>query len=123
MNDPRGLAPAGWHIPSDAEWATLITCLGEKFVAGGRMKYPGTSFWAEPNTAATNVSGFAGLPGSLRMSDGGFLNNGQTGYWWSSTERNSGEAWDRFLNHSSANAGRINGYSKKGGFPVRCIRD
>src|ERR1035437_2945754 len=35
VNDPRGLAPTGWHVPSDAEWTTLSTCLGGAFVAGG----------------------------------------------------------------------------------------
>ena len=28
VNDPRGLAPSGWHIPSQAEWVTLQNCLG-----------------------------------------------------------------------------------------------
>ena len=66
VHDPRGLAPEGWHIPSDAEWATLETCLGGSSVAGGKMKETGTTHWTAPNTDATNSSGFAGLPGGFR---------------------------------------------------------
>src|SRR5450759_3473794 len=67
VNDPRGLPPTGWHVPSDAEWNTLITCLGgDPFVAGGAMKETGTTHWQSPNTDATNSSGFTGLPGGLR---------------------------------------------------------
>lgn len=37
VNDPRGLAPEGWHIPTDAEWTTLTAYLEE---AGGNVKKP-----------------------------------------------------------------------------------
>jgi uncharacterized protein (TIGR02145 family) len=124
VNDPRGLAPQGWHIPSDAEWTLLTDCLGSKTMAGGRMKFPGTSFWSAPNTAATNISGFSGLPGGMRGSSGGlFSANGQIGYWWTSSSRNSSEAWDRFLRSDSPQAGKLDGYFKKGGFSVRCVKN
>ncbi|MBL0014028.1 MAG: fibrobacter succinogenes major paralogous domain-containing protein [Flavobacterium sp.] len=42
VNDSRGLAPEGWHIPSDAEWTTLVSFLGFPDVAGGKMKTTGT---------------------------------------------------------------------------------
>src|SRR6266487_1634854 len=62
VNDPRGLAPAGWHVPTDAEFTTLVeTCLGGWQVAGGKMKEIGTTHWASPNEGATNSSGFTGL--------------------------------------------------------------
>ena len=38
VNDPRGLAPAGWHVASDAEWTELTNCLGGESEAGGKMK-------------------------------------------------------------------------------------
>ena len=38
VNDPRGLAPSGYHIPSDAEWTKLTDFLGGKTVAGDKMK-------------------------------------------------------------------------------------
>ena len=58
VNDARGFAPQGWHIPSEAEYRTLETTLGSPFVAaGGAMK--STTGWNAPNTGATNSSGFA----------------------------------------------------------------
>ena len=43
VNDARGLAPAGWHIPTDGEWTVLSTYLGGEDVAGKKMK--STSGW------------------------------------------------------------------------------
>jgi uncharacterized protein (TIGR02145 family) len=85
VNDIRGLAPAGWHVPTDAEWTTLTTFLGGVSVAGGKMKTTGTKSWKTPNTAATNSSGFSGLPGGYCSNAGTFFNVDYFGYWWSST--------------------------------------
>ena len=122
VNDPRGLAPQGWHIPTDAEWTTLGTLLGGDAVAGGKMKTTGTTRWTTPNTSATNESGFAGLPGGLRFSNGSFDIVGSFGYWWSATELSSTHAWYRLLN---SNVGILyrNDFNKKSGFSVRCLRD
>ena len=38
VNDPRGLAPAGWHVPSDAEWTLLTAALGGSVTAGDKLK-------------------------------------------------------------------------------------
>jgi len=122
VNDTRGLAPQGWHIPTDAEWTTLKTALGGEQVAGGKMKTTGTTRWNTPNTGATNESGFAGLPGGVRGYDGTFDNIGSGGYWWSSAESSPSSAWFRYLYYSYGNGGRY--YASKGyGFSVRCLRD
>ena len=76
VNDPRGLAPAGWHVPSDSEWTTLTDCLGGVSIAGGEMKATGametgTGLWFAPNVGANNSSGFTGLPGGGRGMTGG----------------------------------------------------
>ena len=89
VNDPRGLAPTGWHVPSDAEWDTLSTYLGKN--AGGKLKdtgtiEAGTGLWYAPNTGATNKTGFTGLPGGLRNSNGTFFSIGNLAYWWSSSQ-------------------------------------
>jgi uncharacterized protein (TIGR02145 family) len=123
VNDPRGLAPAGWHVPSDAEWTTLSTCLGGDLIAGGPMKEIGTTHWTPPNTGATNSSGFTGLPGGLRTNDGTFYGVGNFGFWWSSTENsNTSNAWARFLACFNGPIARSNP-PKQGGFSVRCLRD
>jgi len=123
VNDPKGLAPQGWHIPSDAEWTTLVNTLGGELVAGGKMKEPGTVNWTAPNEGADNSSGFAVLPGGNRTNNNGtFLNVGNNGSWWSATEFNSSNAWSRGLTYSFGGVGR-GANNKRGGFSVRCLRD
>jgi uncharacterized protein (TIGR02145 family) len=122
VNDPRGLAPTGWHVPSDAEWTTLITCLGGDAVAGGAMKETGTTHWTSPNTGATNSSGFTGLPGGGRNNDGTFGLVVNAGYWWSSSENDTPDAWARYLYYNDGDIDRTN-YNKPYGFSVRCLRD
>jgi uncharacterized protein (TIGR02145 family) len=123
VNDPRGLAPEGWKIPSDEEWSRLADFLGGKSVAGTKMK--STDFWADyegKSGNGTNESGFSGLPGGTRGDDGTFGYVGKYGYWWSSTEYNPGDAWLRFLNYNYGYVFRFS-YIKRLGFSVRCLRD
>ena len=127
VNDPRGLAPTGWHVPIDAEWTTLITCLGGDAVAGSAMKETGTTHWTSPNTGATNSSGFTGLPGGGRNFNSTFSNVGNSGIWWSSTGINTTYAWYSFLYYFNGSIIRTNynmtNYNKQDGFSVRCLRD
>lgn len=81
------LAPVGWHVPTSAEWTTLITYLGGENVAGGKLKKTGTKHWLSPNTGASNEYGFTALSGGDRLSNGDFMdNNGGWCFWWSTTE-------------------------------------
>ena len=122
VNDPRGLAPQGWHIPTDAEWSTLGTLLGGNAAAGGKMKSTGITRWNSPNTSATNESGFAGLPGGFRETTGSFELIGSENYWWSATEFDSYDAWWRGQHYFFSNLSRRNS-NKKYGYSVRCVRD
>jgi uncharacterized protein (TIGR02145 family) len=152
VNDPRGLAPAGCHIPSADEWTTLGDQLGSD--PGKKMKSTsGWNSWDEDLTCqnckvasaeykkicsvckgtgkngkkthsgnGTNSSGFSGLPGGARYYIGSFGDVGSGGYWWSSTEDGTGLAYSRSLLHFYDNLYR-NGYPKEKGLSVRCLRD
>ena len=130
VDDSRGLCPTGWHVPTDGEWTELTNHLGGELVAGGQMKTTGTlsdgtGLWTAPNVAATNSSGFSGLPGGGRLGIGGvFLTQGNTGYWWSSSEDSAFPvaAWFRQLSCCIGNASRLN-TGKQDGFSVRCLKD
>jgi uncharacterized protein (TIGR02145 family) len=121
VNDPRGLAPQGWHIPSDDEWTALETTLEGASVAGGKMKEAGTLNWTSPNTG-NNSSGFAGLPGGYRFTNGSFSSVGNNGLWWSATAVSPAGAWFRYLDYYFGIIFRLN-YNKLYGFSVRCLRD
>ena len=111
----RNIAPEGWHVPTDAEWTTLIDYLGGSSVAGGKMK-------DNINWNGTNESGFTALPGGYRSSNGSYDTMGYYSYFWSSTEANSTSAWARALYYGNSDAYRdiIN---ERHGFSVRCVRD
>ena len=123
VNDPRGLAPKGFHVPSDSEWIQLTEYLGGEDIAGQKMK--ATSGWkAHINNFSNgnNISGFTGLPGGYRYLEGTFLYLGSFGYWWSSTQDNDANAWYRDQSYNKSNASRdVN--SKRDGLSVRCIKD
>jgi uncharacterized protein (TIGR02145 family) len=121
VNDPRGLAPTGYHIPTDAEWTTLETTLGGSAVAGGELKEAGTSHWNSPNTGATNSSGWTGLPGGIR-NNLLFTTINRTGTFWSSTEFDSLNAFRFSMNYQNTNVGQGTNL-KVSGYSVRAIKN
>ena len=121
--DGRNIAPAGWHVPSDAEWTTLTDFLGGQIGAGGKLKQTGTIYWPDPN-ASTNSSGFTALPGGYRdYGDGTFNGIVNSGYFWSNTAVGPGDAWYRTLYYTDANVGRYYRSVKPRGMSVRCVKD
>jgi uncharacterized protein (TIGR02145 family) len=117
--DPRGLAPSGWHIPTDNEWTRYINSIGGKEVAGKKMK---CSHGWNDRCHGDNSSGFSGMPGGFRAYNGKFLNLGDFGYWWSSTEYNSFSSWYRIL-YCSYDFIYRDFYFKGYGMSVRCLMD
>jgi uncharacterized protein (TIGR02145 family) len=120
VNDPKGLCPSGWHVPTDAEWTTLSTCLGGELVAGEKMKVTGTSLWTV-NDDANNCTDFSGLPGGFRRNDGLFYFKGANAYFWSSTSnKNRALAGTTKELRASNDA---NSYQPNVGLSVRCIKN
>jgi len=118
----QGICPAGWHLPTDAEWSTLTTFLGGVSVAGGKMKETGTTHWASPNTGATNSSGLTALPGGHRNSIGSFNDLTYYAFFWSSSQYDATTAWGRLLYHNYADVYR-NDYNITYGLSGRCLKD
>ncbi len=126
VNDSRKIAPVGWHIPSKEEWTTLINYLGGESVAGGKMKETGTTYWLNPNTDASNSSGFNALPGGYRQRGTGiFLYKGSNCFFRTSNEEfESGydSSWHIML--LNQNSTITHSFAEKTyGFSVRCIKD
>lgn len=123
VNDPRGIAPTGYHVATDPEWTVLTGYLGGLTIAGGKLKETGLCHWATPNTGATNTSVFTGLPGGYRYGNSGnYALIGFNGGWWSSTEYNAFDAWYHALFYNGGNAGRGLNF-KKNGLSLRFIKD
>lgn len=117
VNDPRGLAPSGWAIPTDEDWAKLTYFLGGLDIAGDKIK--STSEW-QGGYNGTNETGFNGFPSGYRVENGAFMNLGNNAVWWSSTESNTLNAYDYYLGQR----GRLekSGSPKQRGSSVRCLR-
>lgn len=133
--DSRIIAPEGWHVPTDDEWKELEMYLGmSRTMAnniitrgteeGGKLKETGTIHWSNPNTGATNESGFSALPGGSRRDDGSFIDLGNFAFFWSASYSfyNYDLAMLRALScyHSAVYR---NNFPKDFGFSVRCVRD
>ena len=132
VNDTRGLAPQGWHIPTSDEYFNLAYyCLGGIPIAGGKMKSPGTiqsgtGLWESPNSGATNETGFSGLPGGLR--DGGvypysFKYIGRLARFWTSTPNEPNQAYNWSYTYNDIAGFLTASTTKDMGISVRCIKD
>jgi uncharacterized protein (TIGR02145 family) len=122
VTDIRNICPAGWHIPSEAEWDTLTGFLGGMEIAGSKLKANDTIFWKSPNAKATNESGFNAVSGGQRYTEGNYLFLGIRCNWWSSDPNDSKNAWTRILRYDYDKVYRYS-FPMSSGLSVRCIRD
>ena len=137
----RGICPAGWHLPSDAEWNTMeATVSGSDWQTSYETstgyrgnhagKLAGGDNWTSSTTSGApgdydnadrNVSGFSAVPAG-RCYGSSFYYAGSNTAFWSSTQPFSSNASNRYLDYNYANVYRDN-YFKSSGYSVRCLRD
>ena len=127
------LAPAGWHVPTDADWTTLEDYVNANLGNSGSVAKAlasktdwtsSTEYGAIGNDLTkNNASGFSALPGGGRGDYGYFSDIGGTGIWWSSSETNGGGAWYRDLWFNWSEVGHGSSMMLEFGFSVRCIKD
>jgi uncharacterized protein (TIGR02145 family) len=119
------LCPAGWRVPSDAEWTILTDFLGGTETSGGKLKETGTSHWNSPNSGATNETGFSAVPAGYRYGyfwgQGTFYEMGINCYYWSASECTNTHIWSRTINAGNSKVYRSI-FVKNEGFSVRCIK-
>lgn len=133
VDDSRGLAPEGWHIPSDAEWKTLELYLGMTQIEadgidwrgtnqGSKLKELGIINWDNQDSNASIDSAFAAILGGWRYTNGKFNRVGLNCLFWTSSGGCSYQAWFRNLSYSNSNIYRkdSNIFS---GLSVRCVKD
>jgi uncharacterized protein (TIGR02145 family) len=141
----QGICPVGWHIPTDEEWTHLIdyvvdqgypniwddpngtgnalkSCRQVNSPLGGNCATNEHPRWDQNSTHhGFDVFGFSSLPGGFYNGDS-FNSMGSHGFWWSSSEGSSADAWRRLMGYSYGNVYR-NASNKTYGFSVRCVRD
>ena len=124
VNDSRGLAPVGYHVPTKTEWETLINTNGGILDAGASLKEVGTTYWDQGNVGATNSTGFSARGGGYRHPDNGcsFYYEKTFSYFWVSTP-NGGNTAYFYGPHAGGNSIYGNPYPYGSGFSVRLIKD
>jgi uncharacterized protein (TIGR02145 family) len=119
----QGICPSGWHLPSNAEWATMMNFLGGTLVAGGKMKETGLAHWAPPNTGATNESGFTALGTGVRGATSEFISLLNFTFFWTSTQAiEPTKALSYYIMWAAAVFTPSDYYSRSFGFPIRCVK-
>jgi uncharacterized protein (TIGR02145 family) len=116
------LCPAGWHIPTDAEWTILTTFLGGEGVAGSKLKETGTTHWTSPNADATNESGFTALAGGYRQFGGPFYLIGMYAVFWSASQLDANRSWYRDMSYERNYVYR-GSTNLTSGFSIRCLKN
>jgi len=122
VTDPRGIAPKGYHVATQADWETLITAQGGFNAAAGRLKEQGPIHWDTTNSA-TNSTGFSALGGGSRRANvvANYLGLGIDGFWWTTTASNSLLVGYTFT--SSQSVIEVLTFAKTAGLSVRCVKD
>ena len=123
VKDARKICPAGWHVPGNDEWNVLASSLGGSTIAGGKLKEEGTAHWTNPNTQASNSSGFTALPAGYRYANGNFFDLNEIVFFWTSygSNANNGYAWALYYNDEAADD--LSNNDARNGYSVRCIKD
>ena len=117
----QGTCPDGWHVPSKVEGETLQDFLGGHMEAGGKMKETGFTYWENPNTGATNESGFSSRGAGQRGQAGNYTNLMRSFNIWTSTD--SGEKAYHMSNLYNSDNTAFELHVKTIGWSVRCLKD
>jgi len=122
----KGICPIGWHIPSGADWNTLMkyvnsSCLDNSNCAAAGTKLKATSGWNEGGDGE-DAYGFSALPGGFGYSTGGFDKVGLNSDWWSADGNYSNYAYSRGIYYDLD--GAIWNFSFKVTlYSVRCLQN
>ena len=111
--------PSGWHLPTKAEFEILFTAVGGKLITGEMLK--STSGWHDSGNGS-DAFAFSALPAGYRDGDGYYDIEGLYVNFWSSTECDSGYAYNMGLYYSKVKASLKEDYMDDG-FSVRCVKD
>jgi uncharacterized protein (TIGR02145 family) len=138
ISNPNGIAPEGWHVPTDDDWRKLEMHLGMASDTANLIGWRGTNegeklkspksetrLWTiDQDIHNTNESGFTAFPGGCRLLDGVYVDAGpnSTGFWWTSSEVGNDQAWYRYLDYQYSGVFRYF-TAKTNGFSIRCVKD
>lgn len=124
VNDPRGLAPEGWHIPSEDEWKKLGDFFSQKYPRNVNSIKSKTEWTRYEN--GDNTSGFNAFPCGYRSKTGSFNQFGGATAWWSASKDGGGDRSHNSMFFSFSNVYHeynVAQNNRASGLSVRCMKD
>ena len=121
MQDPRNLAPAGYHLPTVGEWEILNNYLISQSQTFCGLKNVSLGVWDAPNSEAANLYNFEIVPGGAisPISGGYFI--GQYGYYWTYVPNPANPIYAYFSYTTDCNPGDGSATTLGNGMTVRII--
>jgi len=119
--ESKKLCPAGWHVPSEAEWESLLQMAGG-YDHGNKLKAKEYDYWKFPNTDANDRFHFEARGSGYRDAKGEFAHLYEKVFFWTSTTAGTGKAWAYGLSFDKKEMERV-AKEKTNGFSVRCVKD
>ncbi|MBR6063540.1 MAG: hypothetical protein IKP54_05255 [Bacteroidales bacterium] len=138
----RGICPAGWHVPSNAEWTQLTTyvynngyqcsgcsgvnnvaktdCIAKALASQTGWSSSGSTFAVGNDPSSNNATGFSAVPAGVYT---GSYTFGANNHYWSATQSgNDAYSLAHYLSYHLEYVGHIPEF-KFYGYSVRCVRD
>lgn len=122
-SEVQGVCPTGWHVPSSGEYHNLIDYLGDDSLACGMLKEQGNMHWDNPNTGATNSSGFSALGSGAGLYQ--YYDLKQHAYFWTTSISGCSTDWAVIfkIDYDNSSYGGNYCWTKAKKLSVRCIKD
>ncbi len=134
IEDQRGLAPEGWHIPTDEEWQRMEEAVGMSTEDSDKLGWRGTNEaeklaplysrgWPEfSEMFGTDEFGFNALPGGCRLFNGSLNTQNNTAFWWTRSGYGDNEAWYRYVDYNQDRIFRQHTFQQYG-MSIRCVKN
>jgi uncharacterized protein (TIGR02145 family)/uncharacterized repeat protein (TIGR02543 family)/prepilin-type N-terminal cleavage/methylation domain-containing protein len=123
----KGICPVGWHIPTHDEYTALERAVCTSGTCATDFPYDVTTVGArgtDEGTTLKSLTGlFKGLLSGNHPAGGAFGYLNINGFWWTSSQITTENAWIRSVDSSLSKVTRANDYAKTYGLSVRCVRD
>ncbi len=125
VSDSRNVCPTGWHVPSEAEFTSLLNSQGGMYQAGKKLIETGTAHWKDDQ--GTNESGFTALPsGPLTLY--GTINDEvlywtKTSHYFLDSNDETDSSLAKVFSISDVSKVEIYQLSKDFGSVIRCVKN
>ena len=112
--------PSGWHLPTKAEFETLLSAVGGESTAGAKLK--STSGWSNSGNG-TDAYSFSALPAGIWNGTWGYREEGGSAYFLSSSVGNPTPLPYFMYLHDDSDEASLSAVTRDYSFSVRCVKN